>query len=71
LRRTITVERPLEKEPADKNLRRVLAVALSGALDEAIDEIVKAVVPKLSLTPSAAPPGESTDGGLDHVSLRR
>jgi ABC-type uncharacterized transport system auxiliary subunit len=55
LRRTVTVERPLQEEAKDKSSQRVLAMALSNALEDAIHQFVKAVVPKLSVTPSAAP----------------
>jgi ABC-type uncharacterized transport system auxiliary subunit len=55
LRQTIKVERPLEERPKEKSSARGLAVALSAGLDDAVDQIVKAVVPKLSITPSASP----------------
>jgi ABC-type uncharacterized transport system auxiliary subunit len=54
-RQTIRVQRPLEQEPTGGSTQRSLALALSGALDDAIDQIVKAVVPKLAVTPSASP----------------
>lgn len=53
MRDTIVLERPLPKDPA-KPLPKDLAVAMSAALDDGIDRIVKAVVPKLAATPSAA-----------------
>jgi ABC-type uncharacterized transport system auxiliary subunit len=54
-RQTIRVQRPLGQEPKGGTTQKSLALALSGALDEAIDQIVKAVVPKLAVTPSASP----------------
>ena len=55
LRQTIRVQHPLEQEPKGGSTQRSLALALTRALDDAVDQVVKAVVPKLAVTPSASP----------------
>jgi ABC-type uncharacterized transport system auxiliary subunit len=60
MRRTVSIQRPLEESPKDKASQKGLAMALSGALDEAVDQVVRAVVPKLAVTPSASPDATAT-----------
>jgi ABC-type uncharacterized transport system auxiliary subunit len=60
LRRTVTVQRPLEGDAKDTP-HAALAIALSEALEDAIDQLVKTVVPNLS-TPKGISPGDASPG---------
>jgi cholesterol transport system auxiliary component len=52
LRDSFVIDRPMG-DSSSKTPAREVAIGLSAALDDAIDRIVKAVVPKLAVTPSA------------------
>jgi ABC-type uncharacterized transport system auxiliary subunit len=60
LRRTVTVQRPLEGDAKDTP-HAALAIALSEALEDAIDQLVKTVVPNLS-PPKGTSPGDTSPG---------
>jgi uncharacterized lipoprotein YmbA len=68
LRRTVTVQRPLEGDTKDTSSHAALAIALSQALEDGIDQIARAVVPNLSppkgTSPGDAPPGNRGIPGI-------
>jgi ABC-type uncharacterized transport system auxiliary subunit len=55
LRRTVTVQHPLEGDAKDTSSHAALAIALSEALEDAIDQTVRVVVPNLSTAKGTAP----------------